>query len=95
MKILSWVFISFCLFGTNNAFAETSCMRCQRGKKMVCIESPASTVLAKCGSPLSIVEIGPFYSLEFISNAKRILLGESYPLKLAVNLKNKLIKQIR
>ncbi len=58
MKILSWVFISFCLFGMNNAFAETSCMRCQRGKKMVCIESPASTVLAKCGSPLSIVEIG-------------------------------------
>ena len=42
----------------SRAFAETSCMRCERGRKMVCIGSPASTVLAKCGSPLSIVEIG-------------------------------------
>ena len=58
IKILSLVFIPFCLFGISRAFAETSCMRCERGRKMVCIGSPASTVLAKCGSPLSIVEIG-------------------------------------
>jgi hypothetical protein len=58
IKISFWVFIPFCLFGINRAFAETSCMRCERGRKMVCIGSPASTVLAKCGSPLSIVEIG-------------------------------------
>lgn len=58
IKILLWVIIPFCLFGMSRAFAETSCMRCERGKKMVCIGSPASTVLAKCGSPISIVEIG-------------------------------------
>lgn len=58
IKILLWLIIPFCLFGMSRAFAETSCMRCERGKKMVCIGSPASIVLAKCGSPLSIVEIG-------------------------------------
>ena len=58
MKILLWIFIPFCLFFMNSVFAETSCMRCERGKKLVCLGSPASTVLAKCGSPLSIVEIG-------------------------------------
>jgi len=58
MKILLWVLISFCLFGISNAFADPSCMRCERGRELVCIGSPASTVLAKCGSPQSIVEIG-------------------------------------
>jgi len=58
IKILLWVVVPFCLFGMSRAFAEFSCMRCEKGKKMVCIGSSASIVLAKCGSPLSIVEIG-------------------------------------
>jgi hypothetical protein len=58
MKILFWVVVPFCLFGINRGFAETSCMRCERGRKMICVGTPASIVLAKCGSPLSIVEIG-------------------------------------
>ena len=58
MKILILAFILFCFFGISVVSADPSCMRCNNGNKMVCIGSPASTVLAKCGSPLSIVEIG-------------------------------------
>jgi hypothetical protein len=58
MKILWWVVILFCVSGGSRSLAETSCMRCERGKKLVCIGTPASVVLAKCGEPLSIVEIG-------------------------------------
>jgi hypothetical protein len=58
MKSLFWVFVLFCFFGMSSAFAEPSCMRCEEGNKMVCIGSPASTVLAKCGSPLAVNEIG-------------------------------------
>ncbi len=58
VKILFWMVVSFGLLGMNRGFAERSCMRCDRGRKLVCIGNPASVVLAKCGSPLSIVEIG-------------------------------------
>ena len=58
MKIGLGMLILFCLFGLNRGFTETSCMHCEMGRKLVCIGSPASTVLAKCGSPLSIDEIG-------------------------------------
>jgi len=58
MEILVLALILFCFFGTNVVSADPSCMRCNEGNKLVCIGSPASTVLAKCGSPLSIVEIG-------------------------------------
>ena len=58
IKILWCVIIFLSLFCMSRAFAEISCMRCKRGNKMVCIGSPASVVLAKCGSPLSVVEIG-------------------------------------
>lgn len=58
MEIFILAFILFCFFGISVVSADPSCMRCNKGDKMVCIGSPASTVLAKCGSPLSIVEIG-------------------------------------
>ena len=58
MKNLFWIFVVLCFFGMSNASAETSCMSCNRGAKLVCLGSPASTVLAKCGSPLSVVETG-------------------------------------
>ncbi len=58
MKILVLAFILFCFWGISVVSADPSCMRCNKGDKLVCIGSPASTVLAKCGSPLSIVEIG-------------------------------------
>jgi hypothetical protein len=58
VRILFWVVVTFCLLGMSRGFAETSCMRCERGTKLICIGNPASVVLAKCGSPLSIVEIG-------------------------------------
>lgn len=58
MRILILAFILFCFLGISVVSADPSCMRCNNGNKMVCIGSPASTVLAKCGSPLSIVEIG-------------------------------------
>jgi hypothetical protein len=58
INILFWFVVSFCLLGMSRGFAETSCMRCERGREMVCVGTPASIVMAKCGSPLSIVEIG-------------------------------------
>jgi len=57
-KLLLSAFILFCFFGISTVFADPSCMRCQRGNKMVCVGASASTVIAKCGSPLSAVEIG-------------------------------------
>jgi Protein of unknown function (DUF2845) len=57
-RILFWVVVVFCLSGMSRGFAETTCMRCAGGRNLVCIGNPASVVLAKCGSPLSIAEIG-------------------------------------
>jgi Protein of unknown function (DUF2845) len=56
--ILFRVVASFCLLGMSRGFADTSCMRCERGRKLVCVGSPAAVVLAKCGSPMSIADIG-------------------------------------
>jgi hypothetical protein len=58
MKILLWVFILFFFFGISIVSADSSCMRCKEGDEMVCIGLPASTVLARCGAPLAINEIG-------------------------------------
>ena len=58
MKVLILAVIFFCFLGISEVSADPSCMRCNNGYKMVCIGSPASTVLAKCGAPLSIIEVG-------------------------------------
>jgi hypothetical protein len=58
VKIFFWGVVCFWLLGMSRGFAEPSCMRCEKGRNLVCIGSPASVVLAKCGSPLSIVDIG-------------------------------------
>lgn len=58
IKILLWVFILFTFFGISIVYADSSCMRCSGGYEMVCVGIPASTVLARCGSPLAINEIG-------------------------------------
>lgn len=58
IRILLWSFIFLSLFGISYAFADNSCMRCSGGREMVCIGTPASTVLAKCGEPLSRNVIG-------------------------------------
>jgi hypothetical protein len=58
VRRLFWVVVAFSLLVASRGFAETSCMRCERGRQLVCIGTPASVVLAKCGSPLSIVETG-------------------------------------
>jgi hypothetical protein len=58
VRILLWVVVAFFVLGIRRGFAETSCMRCEKGRNLVCIGNPASVVLAKCGSPLSIAEIG-------------------------------------
>ena len=54
IKISLWGFILFTFFGINNALADNSCMSCKGGREMVCVGTPASTVLARCGEPLSM-----------------------------------------
>ena len=58
IRILLWSFTFLSLFGISYVFADNSCMRCSGGREMVCIGTPASTVLAKCGEPLSKNVIG-------------------------------------
>lgn len=73
-KILFATIILIFIFGGGSASADPSCMRCSGGYKMVCIGNPASTVMARCGSPDSITEIGSKIKSErsgTISRSKR------------------------
>lgn len=58
LKTLIFAFFILLIFGIGSGHADPSCMRCSGGYKMVCIGNPASTVIARCGSPDSIAEIG-------------------------------------
>ena len=56
IPLLGFILLSF--IGISSALADNSCMRCKGGRELVCVGTPASTVLAKCGSPLAINVIG-------------------------------------
>ena len=58
VKIFLLAFSLFWLFNISLAGASSSMMRCCGGKKAAKLGDHASTVLAKCGEPISMAEIG-------------------------------------